>query len=158
MVSDFDGLPQQRFEFSASLKPGESRCLKAFKPAELAGFNPEEHFMELRLSAECADGTALSFENTFFFDVFKHCAFRHADVKTAVKAGKDGGFEVTLSTDRPAFFVTLDTPGIPGIFSDNSLTLLPGEPKTLVFSPKKETTAAELGKALEVNYLRKTYN
>lgn len=63
--------------------------------------------MELRLSAECADGTALSFENTFFFDVFKHCAFRHADVKTAVKAGKDGGFEVTLSTDRPAFFVTL---------------------------------------------------
>lgn len=158
VVSDFDGLPQKRFEFSASLKPGESRCLKAFKPAELAGFNPEEHFMELRLSAECADGTALSFENTFFFDVFKHCAFRHADVKTAVKAGKDGGFEVTLSTDRPAFFVTLDTPGIPGIFSDNSLTLLPGEPKTLVFSPKKETTAAELGKALEVNYLRKTYN
>lgn len=154
----FDGTPLRRFEFEASLKPGESRCVKTFRPAELAEFNPEESFMELVTTVECADGSALVHENSFFFEVFKRCGLRRAEVKTEVRAGEGGAFEVTLSTDMPAFFVTLDAPGIPGIFSDNSLTLLPGEPKTLVFTPKRGASIAGFRKALEVNFLRKTYN
>ena len=157
-VYDFDGIPLKKFEFSAALKPGESRCLRTFKPAELAGFNPEESFMELTLVAEAADETTATHENSFFFDVFKRCSFRHANVTAAVEAGKDGAFKVRLSADRPAFYVTLDTPGVPGIFSDNSLTLLPGSVKELVFTPKAGTSLAALEKSLEVNYLRKTYN
>lgn len=157
MVCDFDGAVLKKFEFSAALKPGESRCLKTFKPAELAAFDPEGSFMELTLVAESA-GKTTTHENSFFFDVFKRCAFRHAKVTAAVKAGEGGTFTIRLSTDRPAFFVTLDTPGIPGIFSDNSLTLLPGSAKELVFTPKAGTSLAALEKSLEVNYLRKTYN
>ena len=43
-------------------------------------------------------------------------------------------------------------------FSDNSLTLIPGSPVELEFTPKRKTSAAELRKALTVNSLRKTYN
>ena len=79
-------------------------------------------------------------------------------MKIGVSAVGDGTFEVALSTDKPAFFVTLDTPGIPGIFSDNSLSLLPGEAKTLIFRPKGQTDVAAIRQALTVNFLRKTYN
>ena len=157
-VCDFDGTPLKRFEFSASLKPGESRCVKTFRPADFEAFDPEESFMELVTTTECAEETVPVHENSFFFEVFKRCAFRHASVGVEVRNGEAGTFEVVLSTDKPAFFVTLDTPGVPGIFSDNSLTLLPGEPKTLLFCPKGKTSVAALRKAISVNYLRKTYN
>ena len=39
------------------------------------------------------------------------------------------GDRVTLTTDRPAFFVWVDSPGC--AFSDNCLTLLPGRPVTV---------------------------
>lgn len=79
-------------------------------------------------------------------------------MKTAVPPAGENRFEVTLTTDRPAFFVTLDTPGIRGIFSDNSFTLVPGRTKVLTFSAKEKTAATALEKALTLNYLRKTYN
>ena len=157
-VYDFDGTPLKRFEFSASLKPGESRCVKTFRAADFEAFDPEESFMELITTTECAEMPVPVHENSFFFEVFKRCSFRRAAVKAEVRAGKGGTFEVALSTDKPAFFVTLDTPGIPGVFSDNSLSLLPGEPKTLVFTPWTETNAAAIRKSLSINFLRKTYN
>ncbi len=157
-VLGFDGGELKAFEFSAALKAGESRCVKTFKESELAGFNPEESFMMLALTAESADGATFTHENSFFFAAFKSCSLYQPKVKAEVKSAKDGKYRIRLSTDRPAFFVTLDTPGIPGIFCDNSLTLLPGSPKELVFSPKAETSLAALEKALEVNHLRKTYN
>ena len=157
-VYDFDGNLLKRFEFSASLKPGESKCVKTFRPADFAAIDPEESFMELVTTTECAGETVPVHENSFFFEVFKRCAFRHASVKIGVSAVGDGTFEVALSTDKPAFFVTLDTPGIPGIFSDNSLSLLPGEAKTLIFRPKGQTDVAAIRQALTVNFLRKTYN
>ena len=49
----------------------------------------------------------------------------------AIETGKDAeGLWVTLRTDVPAHYVTLDSPGT-GRWSDNSFTLLPGETKTL---------------------------
>lgn len=157
-ILDFDGKLLKSFELESSLKPGESKCLKTFKPAELAGLDPNGCFMELTSQAETADGELLTHENSCFFSVYKHCDLRHAEVKTAVRPAGENRFEVTLTTDRPAFFVTLDTPGIRGIFSDNSFTLVPGRTKVLTFSAKAKTTAAALEKALTLNYLRKTYN
>lgn len=157
-ILDFDGKLLKSFELESSLKPGESKCLKTFKPAELAGLDPNGCFMELTSQAETAEGELLTHENSCFFSVYKHCDLRHAEVKTAVRPAGENRFEVTLTTDRPAFFVTLDTPGIRGIFSDNSFTLVPGRTKVLTFSAKEKTAAAALEKALTLNYLRKTYN
>ncbi len=43
------------------------------------------------------------------------------------------GCKVTLSTDKPAFFVWANVEGVEGEFDDNCITLLPGRPRTLVF-------------------------
>jgi beta-mannosidase len=155
-VYDFDGRELRRFECAAALRPGESKCLKTFKDAELAGLDPDRCFIELSLEATGKVGSAHRHRNTYFFDVFKHCELQPAAVKTEVTE-KDGVIKVALRTDKPAFFVMLDTPGIPGTFDDNSLTLLPGEPHRAVFTPRVRTTAKEVRKALTVTSLRDVY-
>lgn len=44
------------------------------------------------------------------------------------------GANVTLATDKPAFFVWANVRGVKGEFDDNCITLLPGRPRTLRFS------------------------
>ena len=173
---DFDGKELRRFELSAPLRPNENRRLKSFKASELIGLDPDASFVELVTVAETADGRRFRHENTFFFAPFKRCDLRKAalQVKVDEKGEITGGvakfidkdaiakkFEryfCRLTTDKPAFFVTLDTPGIPGIFSDNSVTLLPETPVELEFTPKRKTSLKELQKTLAVNDLRSTYN
>ena len=71
---------------------------------------------------------------------------------------KFDGFKVTLTTDRPAFFTWANAKGIRGEFDDNSFTLLPGRPKTIVYRPKSEgVTSSRFGQALSVTHLRRTY-
>ncbi|MBR6055038.1 MAG: glycoside hydrolase family 2 protein [Bacteroidales bacterium] len=51
-------------------------------------------------------------------------------------AVRDGRLVVTLTTDKPAYFVWLTAPG--ARFSDNSFTLLPGETKEVTVIPHNE--------------------
>ena len=62
-----------------------------------------------------------------------------------------------LQTDKPAFFVLVNATGIPGEFSDNCLTLLPGHIQTLTFTPKHPVTLAAFRKSLTLHHLRATY-
>ena len=67
-------------------------------------------------------------------------------------------FTITLSTDKPAFSVWGEAFGIPGEFSDNHFTLLPGEPRTLTFKPRDpKTTFDYFRKSLTVKHIRETY-
>jgi len=69
----------------------------------------------------------------------------------------DGGLAVELSADKPAFSVWVEAFGILGEFSDNHFTLLPGEPRTLVFAPRGPApTFADFTKSLTVNHIAKT--
>ena len=56
-------------------------------------------------------------------------------------------------------FLTLDVDGIPGEFSDNSFTVMPGQPRQVVFVPAAgvKVDAASLAKALSVGHLRQSY-
>ena len=92
------------------------------------------------------------FVNDWLFDYYKSYDLAKADVKVSVD-----GFKVTLQTDKPAFFVWANAKGVRGEFSDNSLTLLPGRPVKLTFTPKGRVTPAEFRKALTVTHLRETY-
>lgn len=48
--------------------------------------------------------------------------------------------------------------GISGEFSDNHFTLLPGEPRTLTFTPRdSKTTIDDFRKSLTVKHIRETY-
>jgi beta-mannosidase len=70
----------------------------------------------------------------------------------------DGKAVLTLSADKPAVFVTA-TVDLPGYFSDNAVTLLPGRKTELVFTPRHGATAtsAQLAPTLQVRDLSETF-
>ena len=84
------------------------------------------------------------------FTEYKRCTLLEVQVKTAVT-----GFQVTLSTDKPALFVHVDD--LMGEFDDNSFTLLPGRPRTPTFTPKGAVDQAGFAQAISVLRLRATY-
>ena len=68
--------------------------------------------------------------NHAFFAPFRACRLEKPNVRTEFDARRTA---VTLSTDVPAFFVWATEDGVRGEFDDNSVVLLPGEPRTLEF-------------------------
>jgi len=126
----------------------------------VAGFGTDkeldERFLEVVMSAEVGGRTEIS-RNEWFFGPFKRCDLGDAAVD-AIPALRGGKWTVTLTTDKPAFFVWANSSGIRGEFSDNSFALFPGRPVTLTFTPKDaQTTYDEFVKALTVRHLRQTY-
>jgi beta-mannosidase len=69
------------------------------------------------------------FTNFFFPARFKDCALEPADI-VAVVAAAEGGSRITLTTDKPAFFVHLECDRV-NRFSDSSFVLLPGQIKVV---------------------------
>jgi beta-mannosidase len=71
---------------------------------------------------------------------------------------RDGQAVLTLVADKPAFFATASV-DVPGYFSDNALTLLPGRPVDLTFIPRHggNTSVAELNGSLSVRNLAETF-
>ncbi|HVX82848.1 MAG TPA: glycoside hydrolase family 2 protein [Devosiaceae bacterium] len=103
------------------------------------------------------DGRVLG-ENDFFPEAYKYYDLPHAEVK-ASWSSDNGAPVLTLTTDRPAFFVTVTAPEVPGYFSDNALTLLPGREARLTFKPRLGTKVnpKALAKGLRVAHLRQSY-
>ena len=76
--------------------------------------------------------------------------------KANVKAEVDG-FKVTLTTDKPAFWVWMNAKGICGEFDDNAVTLVPGWPRTFTFKTKDPVTPAAFKAAFSVTHLTELY-
>ena len=72
--------------------------------------------------------------------------------KANVKAEIDG-FKVTLTTDKPAFWVWMNAKGIRGEFDDNAVTLVPGDPRTFTFKAKDSITPELFKKSFSVTHL-----
>jgi len=100
----------------------------------------------ISLEMETSSGT---FANEWLFDKFKDCLLREAKIDVVFD-----GFRVTLTTDNPTFFVWANVKNVRGEFDDNSFTLLPGRPKTLVFTPKEPVTHEAFRKAFAVTHLK----
>jgi beta-mannosidase len=96
-------------------------------------------------------------ENDFFPQAYKYYEPAHAKIRAAW-SGTDEKPVLTLTTDKPALFVTA-TVDAPGYFSDNALTLIPGRPAKLTFTPRngKRPSRDALAKSLKVRHLRETY-
>ena len=73
-------------------------------------------------------------ENDFFPKPYKAYDVAEPELK-ANWSGSDNDPVLTLTTDKPALFVTA-TVDMPGYFSDNALTLLPGRDVKLSFTPR----------------------
>jgi beta-mannosidase len=96
-------------------------------------------------------------ENDFFPKAYKYYDLPQAKVR-AKWSGGDEAPVLTLSTDRPALFVTASV-DVPGYFSDNALTLLPGREARLGFTPRlgARVTQKALAAGLVIRHLGETY-
>lgn len=146
--------------------PPESATLLATRPLSAYGAEEERkgRFLAIELgrarsraSAVAGDGDPPIHRNEWFFAPFAESPIAEANVATSFTGlSEDSGFSVILSTDKPAFFVWLDVTGVRGEFSDNTFTLLPGEPREITFSAKDAAIDPEIFRsALSVTHLAK---
>ncbi|WP_417684104.1 beta-mannosidase [Roseibium sp.] len=82
---------------------------------------------------------------------YKGLDLHKPDITTTVEE-VDGRSVVTLATDRPALFVTLET-DLPVRFSDNVLTLLPGRPVSLDLEDMGKRPPGEILRSLTIRNL-----
>lgn len=156
-VWDFNGKKLNTETLSVDLAPRSAKLLGKL-PVSRFGETDErvDRFLEVVLKGT-ADGVEARHSNEWFFHPFKRYELGRALVD-AIPADRGGRWTVTLTTDKPAFFVWANAEGIRGEFSDNSFALFPGRPVTLTFTPKdKNVTFDNFVKALTVTHLRETY-
>jgi beta-mannosidase len=100
---------------------------------------------------------ALVGENDYFPRPYKAYDMPEAKV-TSRWVTEEGRPVLLLKSDQPAVFVTATT-DVPGYFSDNAVTLLPGRETRLGFTPRHgaKVTQKALASSLKVRHLRQTY-
>ena len=92
------------------------------------------------------------------FSAWKSCELVKADVQWEVDLTDSKDFCVMVSTNYPAFYVSLNAAGIQGEFDDNCFTILPKERRKLIFKPKDPLLSKkDLQDAITLNHLRATY-
>lgn len=96
-------------------------------------------------------------ENDYFPKPYKAYELVQPSISTSW-SDRDGQAVLTLSSDKPAFFATA-TVNVPGYFSDNAVTLLPGRPVELTFIPRHgaAVSASDLSESLSVRNLAETF-
>jgi len=137
---------------TATVKTNPDKAVVATRIA-LEDLGPNE-FLFFSWTSE--DGKLLG-ENDYFPKPYKAYEIGEASV-TAAWSSSEAGPVLTLSTDKPALFVTA-TVDVPGYFSDNAITLLPGRESRLTFTPRHGQTVTHetLASGLKLGHLRETY-
>jgi beta-mannosidase len=79
-----------------------------------------------------ADG--IEADDAFAPRPWKGFNLQRPDIRHSVQR-EGGALRITLQATKPAFFVALEA-DVPGRFSRNGVTLLPGAPQTIMFAPK----------------------
>ncbi len=151
-VFTFDGTMVSTSDLSARVEAGSALQLRTFAVDELAPA-PVDVFAVLDLTVG-----ETTFRNEHAFAPWKSCALPVADVRFRVVEAADGGLAVSVQTDAPVFYLTIEAQGVSGVFEDNGFTLLPDEERIVSFKSKgKDVSAQMLSAALRVQHLRSTY-
>ena len=87
----------------------------------------------------------LRFADSVNFPV--RAAYNDVELPKANVNAEIDGFKVTLTTDKPAFWVWMNVKGIRGEFDDNAVTLVPGVKRVFTFEPADKATTPEAFKA-----------
>ena len=142
--------------FETAVEPNKAVLLKAYPKDEFG--SPEERkdrFLVIDIKPD--DPAVKTYQSNYMFGYAKDCNFEKAEVKMEAKS-ENGKWLVTLSSDKPAFGVWVNASCIAGEFDDNHLTILPGEPRTIVFKPLDAATKFDdFAKSLTVRNVRQTY-
>ncbi len=144
----FGGETLWQDEKDVKLAGNASKRLATY-PLEKLPVAPHEAFMLVEFVTE--EGPII--RNELFLTAYKRCALAPATITKSVKA-EGGGYAVTLSSDAPAFFVTVEVEGVPGTFDDNAITLLAGESRCLTYQPRAKTTLKAFRAGLQIRHLQ----
>jgi len=156
-VVDLDGRALDAFRHTVDIPAGRSLLVASHPLERLAGAERDRRFLWLELDGTVA-GTPVTHRNEFLLSEPKRYDLR--DPHLAVTVAQRGAEVVaTITATKPALFVTLAVDGLAGEFSDNSITVMPGQPRQVVFAPASgvKVDAARLAKALSVGHLRNSY-
>ncbi|MFO6423987.1 beta-mannosidase [Motilimonas sp. KMU-193] len=109
-------------------------------------------FWHIKLTSE--DGH-IEVENDYNPNDWKKSELAQPNIKWDISQQHDD-FIITLSSDVPAFYVTLSFDNL-GTFSDNSFILLPGQERTIHYQLQQKVSIDELKQQLKINHLRSSY-
>ena len=172
-----DGTPAGRWTFREKLPRAGVRHLAL--PAQIAAPLPDrtgrragalevapglastECFLTVETEGRDALGRTWRHEATLALEAWKALDLPQSGlaVRSVVPApDENGAFDVTLAAKAPSFFAWVSVADDPtGVFSDNLVTVLPGEPKVLRYRPGVPTTVASLRRRLSLMDLRRSY-
>lgn len=141
----FDGKLLDSDKFKVKLAPSSAAAVGTWKKRDGA-------FLYLR-AIPPADAPFSVYPNDWLFGNYKDFDLARCNIDTAFN-----GFEVTLVSDKPAFWVWADVRGIKGRFNDNAFTMVPGVPVRIRFKPDDPLVTPERFKAaFSITHLRETY-
>jgi hypothetical protein len=121
--------------------------------AHLKSHSPRDLIVSLALEVA---GEAVS-DNLVLLARPKHMDLKVANIKTRVRATKDGAFVVRLETDKPALWTWLQLTSCDAGCSDNFFCLLPGTAKEVTVRPAKTLGPPAFQRQLRVQSLVDTY-
>lgn len=143
----FEGGVLSRWHYILSLPPNAPATPIGNVP--VSHLNPETGFLLIDLDSEDLQGNHHHQRLTTLLRPPRQCRLAPAHVRLQLT-----GDTITLSTDNPAFYVTIESTDGPLLLSDNSLTLLPGEPIELRILRGGPLTPGQL----TLRHLRQTYH
>ena len=146
-----DGETAKTSRAKVKLNGGSAKSLGVLKSSDLP-FKPAEGFVRLELTTDA--GGAF---NDFAFAKWKSMELPTPRIGIEAKELFRGCFEVEALTDKPAFFFSLDAPGVKGEFDGNCLTLLPGRTERFVYTAKQKLSLKQFNDVLSFKHLRQTF-
>ncbi|MGE5498719.1 MAG: beta-mannosidase [Syntrophothermus sp.] len=129
---DFDGKVITQKKYPVNIKPNSSSIYQKLNKKELT--NGKDESRVLTLVKLVQNGKVIS-ENILYYKHQKELALEKPIFQVSL-ARNGKSYAVELRTDRLAKNVFISTDETEGAYSDNFFDLLPGEVKTVVFTPK----------------------
>ena len=116
-----------------------SKIQYSMKIQELLKDSPRgEIFLNTQFTPQNSDS---SLSNNYFFTRYKDVNFPKANIDVVVNEAKDGGFEITLTSEVFSRGVFMSIDGIDNFFEDNYFDLLPNTPVTIHLSTKLDKSS-----------------
>ncbi len=142
-VMDYEGNVMEERNHSVSI---DSMTVVDVEELYKSAYNRDDAFVVVETKCEgVTEERSIMMERVKNSDIKKSwIAFKN------VEKNSDGSFSITLETKHPAFYVVVESGNIDGRFSDNFITLLPNEDKTITFTPKGDVEEEILKEELTV--------
>lgn len=115
-----------------------SKQVYTFNHEDIAGANNEK-VLEVILKQD----DEIVAENMLYYAAPKEIDYPEVDISTSITGAADG-FEITLTSDKLAKSVYLQTEGVEGVFSNNYFDMIPGREYIITFKPASEVETLSL--------------